>query len=239
MKPAATAAGFCLIRSFAAGQRRLFYGVRRLMSFQPIDIEQWKRKEYYEHYLREVVCTYSLTVHLDITALEGQRLYPAMLWLLTASVNEMEEFRTSLTAEGVGVYSDMHPSYTIFNRENKNFSVIWTEFHSDYHAFLKAYERDVNRYGASTRFMPKENKPDNTFDVSMLPWTAFTSCNLNVYGDGRHLLPIFTMGKASVENGKKRLPLAVQVHHAVCDGYHVGKFLENLQTRIAHFPAQI
>lgn len=28
------------------------------------------------------------------------------------------------------------------------------------------------------------------------------------------------------------LPLAIQVHHAVCDGYHVGKFIEMLQANI-------
>ncbi|MBR6751570.1 MAG: type A chloramphenicol O-acetyltransferase, partial [Clostridia bacterium] len=30
-------------------------------------------------------------------------------------------------------------------------------------------------------------------------------------------------------------PLAIQVHHAVCDGYHVGLFVEKLQKHIDHF----
>lgn len=33
------------------------------------------------------------------------------------------------------------------------------------------------------------------------------------------------------------LPLAIQVHHAVCDGYHVGKFIEILQAGIDAFEA--
>lgn len=52
---------------------------------------------------------------------------------------------------------------------------------------------------------------------------TFTSFNINVFGDGKYLLPIFTLGKYFEENEKRMIPLAIQVHHAVCDGYHVGK----------------
>ncbi|MEA5014321.1 MAG: CatA-like O-acetyltransferase [Candidatus Limiplasma sp.] len=107
------------------------------MTFRLIDMDRWKRKEYYERYLNEVVCTYSLTANLDVTSLEGKRLYPAMLWLLTDTVNEMPEFRTSLTPEGVGVYDTMNPSYTIFNKESESFSVIWTAFDSDDSVFFE------------------------------------------------------------------------------------------------------
>ena len=39
------------------------------------------------------------------------------------------------------------------------------------------------------------------------------------------------------ENEKTMLPLAIQVHHAVCDGYHLGKFIETLQANINKFDA--
>lgn len=44
-----------------------------------------------------------------------------------------------------------------------------------------------------------------------------------------YLLPIFTIGKYFEQNGIIRLPIAIQVHHAVCDGFHVGRFIEELQ----------
>lgn len=69
----------------------------------------------------------------------------------------------------------------------------------------------------------------------MIPWFTFTSFNINVFDDGKYLLPIFTMGKIFDVDGKRMIPLAIQVHHAVCDGYHVGKFLELLQENIASF----
>lgn len=70
-------------------------------------------------------CTYSMTVKLDITVLRRLRvrLYPAMLYALTTTVNRHPEFRTALDEHGqVGVFSQMLPCYTVFHRESKTFS---------------------------------------------------------------------------------------------------------------------
>ena len=87
----------------------------------------------------------------------------------------------------------------------------------------------------STRYTPKEGTPANSFNISMVPWVEFTGFNINVFDEGKFLLPIFTMGKFFERDGKRLLPLAIQVHHAVCDGYHVGVFVEKLQSYIDQF----
>lgn len=205
------------------------------MAFQLIDMENWERAEYYQHYLHKVRCSYSTTVPIDITRLKGRRLYPAMIWLLTQTVNQMPEFRTALTDEGLGIWDEMHPAYTIFNKENKSFSGIWTKYSGDYLQFLQSYEEDAAAFASSAKLFPKPGRPANTFDISMTPWIPFSSFHLHVFNEGTHLLPIFTMGKFCDENGKRTLPLAIQVHHAVCDGYHVGAFIETLQEKIDAF----
>ena len=77
------------------------------MAFRLIDLDNWERKEYYEHFIGQVVCTYSVVVNVDITCLKGQKLYPAMIWLLTQTVNEMPQFRTALTDKGLGIYNEL------------------------------------------------------------------------------------------------------------------------------------
>lgn len=205
------------------------------MSFTLIDLDNWSRKEHYHHFMNEVKCTYSTCVNLNITNLKGHKLYPTMLWLLTQTVNELPEFRTELTADGPGFHDRMNPAYTIFNKENKTFSAIWTEYNDNYDDFLKAYEEDTKRYETSTLYCPKPDRPGNTFDVSMIPWFSFTAFDINLYDKGKYLLPIFTMGKFFDSNGQRMLPLAIQVHHAVCDGYHVGEFVAALQEKIDWF----
>lgn len=205
------------------------------MAFHLLDVEHWERKEVYAHFMEEAVCTYAVNVELDITPLKGQKLYPAMLWLLTDTVNEFPQFRTHLSPEGPGVFDDMNPSYTIFNEERESFSSIWTPFDPDYKTFLAGYLADAAAYRTSSHYRPKPGMPENCFDVSMIPWLAFTGFNLNIYGAGKWLLPVFTMGKFVEREGRRILPLAIQVHHAACDGYHVGRFVARLQEKIDRF----
>ncbi len=207
------------------------------MAFHPIDLETWPRREYYLHFTNDVRCTYSLTTPLDITPLQGRRLYPALLWLLTKTVNGLEPFRTAYTPEtGLGIYDHMHPSYTVFHKATETFSCIWTPWQASYPAFLQAYEADLAQYAQAACLSPKPGRPGNTFDVSMLPWTDFSGFNINVYDPGMYMLPIFTLGQASRQEGKVTIPLAIQIHHAVCDGYHIAQFLDRLNQAIVAFP---
>ncbi len=76
----------------------------------------------------------------------------------------------------------------------------------------------------------KGNQPPNSFPVSTIPWTTFTGFNLNIINEGDFLLPIITWGKYfSSEGNSVLIPISVQVHHAVCDGYHASQFINDLQ----------
>ena len=202
------------------------------MKFELLDIDKWERREYYEHYTNEGACSYSMTVNIDISNLRNSKLYPAMLWLLTTTVNEFPEFRTALTEKGLGIFDTMLPTYTIFNKNKKNFSAIWSEYSEDYDAFLADYNDDVEKYKNSIELAPKKNRPANTFDVSMIPWVTFSSFNINTFNSDKYFLPIFTIGKYFEQDGKRLLPLSIQAHHAVCDGYHVSMFIDSLQNKI-------
>lgn len=57
-----------------------------------------------------------------------------------------------------------------------------------------------------------------------MPFTAF---NLNLADND--LLPILTIGKHAEQDGRTLMPLAIQAHHAVCDGWPLGQFVEDVQ----------
>lgn len=205
------------------------------MEFERIQLDGWARREHFEHYRSQVPCTYSMTTKLDITALvEAKvRLYPAMLYLLTQAVNRFPEFRMDFDSEGkLGVYGEMHPCYTIFHRDSETFSNLWTEHTEDYQVFCRAYERDLEQFSGNKSMMAKPGVPANTFPVSMIPWESFDGFNLNLEKGYSYLLPIFTMGRYAENNGRYLLPLSIQVNHAVCDGFHVCRFVSALRGMI-------
>lgn len=205
------------------------------MTFTPIDRETWPRTEYFDHCFSQVPCTYGAVFQLDITRIrrQGQKLYPTMLYHIAGEVNRWEEFRTALNGAGqLGIYDRLHPCYTVFHPESETFSNLWTEYDPDYETFCAAYRRDMAQYSSHLGLEGKPGTPENTFPVSMLPWASFQGFNLNLQKGYDFLLPIFTMGKFQAENGRTLLPLAVQVHHGVCDGFHLCRFINGLQERL-------
>lgn len=205
------------------------------LNFTTIDKENWIRKEYFNLYHSELPCTYSMSVKLDITAIinDGRKLYPTLLYFITKVVNEHAEFRMSFDEFGnLGVFDKMLPCYTVFHKDSETFSNIWTDYADDYTEFCKAWNHDMEEFGNVKKMIAKPNPPENNFPVSMIPWTSFDGFNLNLQKGYDYLLPIFTLGKFYEENGSYLLPLAIQVHHAVCDGFHVCRFVNELQNYI-------
>ncbi len=209
------------------------------MSFTLIDRATWPREEHFVHYMTDVPCSYSMTVSLDITAVKqaGCRLYPTMLYLLARTVNAHEEFRTALDTEGnPGVWDVVHPCYTVFHPDTETFSTIWTPYAADYPTFCAAYAQDLQDFGTVHRFEAKPHTPDNTFSVSMIPWESFEGFHLHLPKETGDLAPIFTLGQYREEDGRYRIPLAAQVHHAVCDGFHLCRLIGELKQLLVQGP---
>ena len=205
------------------------------MKFHVIDREDWNRERYFEHYFK-LKCTFSMTVNVDITMLleevykKGIKFYPVFIYLISRVVNNHKKFRTCFNDEGVlGYWEEMIPSYTIFHKDDKSFSSIWTDYSRDFRTFYKNYEDDMRCYASVHGFFTKENIPPNVFPISSIPWTSFTGFNLNINNDENFLLPIITCGKYFNEGNKVMLPVSLQVHHSVCDGYDASQFIEDLQ----------
>lgn len=204
--------------------------------FKLIDTSSWKRKPYFDHYFNQIRCTYSVTVNIDITNVlsfkdrNKVKLYPLLIYVISKAVNKYEEFRTAINDRGeIGVWETLSPCYTVFHKDSESFSNIWTEWNDDLNLFLSNFEQDSKRFGQIDRIDAKPNTPANVFPISSLPWTTFTGFNLNIFADGTYLLPIFTYGKYFKDGNRYLIPLSIQVHHAVCDGFHVSRLINEIQ----------
>ncbi|WP_291569316.1 type A chloramphenicol O-acetyltransferase [Clostridium sp. UBA4548] len=212
------------------------------MKFNLIDTEHWDRKPYFEHYFNSVKCTYSMTANIEITnllnhiRLKKLKLYPTLIYIIATVVNNHEEFRICFDENNnLGYWDSMSPNYTIFHEDNKTFSSIWTEYEESFSGFYNKYLEDIKTYGHIMSFEPKLNESANTFPISCIPWVSFTGFNLNIKDDGTYLTPIFTLGKYFEQNNKTFIPISIQVHHAVCDGYHTSRFINEVQELASSF----
>lgn len=203
--------------------------------FNKIDLENWERKELYNHFFNIAKCTYSITANVDITRLlpclkmNNLRLYPAIIYFLSKLVNQNYLLRLDKNERGELGYHDIsHPSYTIANAQKNGFSGIWTTYDENFFKFYTAYLNDVEQYSQSTTYAPKANQPQNTFYVSCVPWLSFTALTVTVH-NMESFQPRFTIGKHFTSDGKIQLPIATELHHAACDGYGACKIYTDLQ----------
>ncbi|MBJ9109806.1 type A chloramphenicol O-acetyltransferase [Citrobacter sp. FDAARGOS_156] len=203
--------------------------------YTAVDLSRWPRKEHFEVFQSFAQSTINQTVLLDITAVLkhikeiGWKFYPTMISLLAKVVNKHTEFRMAIKNNELVIWNEIHPSYTIFHNETETFSSLWSRYDGNIYHFQNTYSEDVARYCNNLSYWPKGESPENVFFVSAIPWVSFTSFNINIANMQNFFAPMFTLGKYYEQDGKVVLPLAVQVHHSVCDGFHLARLINELQ----------
>ena len=207
---------------------------------EPIDLATWARAEHFEYYRSRIPCTYAITVEIDVTELtealrrSNRKTFAAQVWALAEVVNRHDEFRLTLDQHGdPATWQRLHPAFTVFNSESETFACLWTPYDEDFGEFHAQMSDVLMEHNDDTRMFPQGDPPPDTFDVSSLPWTAFTSFELQISGSEHHFLPIFTLGRYAERGGRTLLPLAVQVHHAAADGFHTARLINDLRQLVS------
>ena len=179
----------------------------------------------------------SLTVDIDVAPLltytrkNNLKFYPAMIWVVSKVINSHNEFKYSWSNGGDLIRWDyISPSYTIFNQGDESFSKFVTEYTDNLLEFCKRTVDDQRKYQTERAII--KDQPQNFFDVSCLPWVRYKHFDVHVFDEGKFLAPVVTWGKYETESNKALMPLTMNIHHAVADGFHVSRFFNEVQELI-------
>ena len=114
---------------------------------------------------------------------------------------------------------------------------MWTAFDDDFTAFYDAYIENQNKYGNNHEVLsqPDMLPPPNAYTVSCVPWVRFEHFAVHSYGNKPYYFPSVEAGKFFEKDGRTLMPLSITCHHAATDGYHVSRFLDDLQTAMNEF----
>ncbi len=210
------------------------------MNYTKIVLEEWNRGSLFWFYIEKMRIVMSLTVDIDVAPLcayakrKGLKFYPAMIWVVSKVINAHDEFKYSWNNAGSLIRWDtVSPSYTVFNEEDEAFSKFVTEYSDSLPEFCQRYERDLQKHQNSRAII--EGQPENFFDVSCLPWVKYKHFDVHVFDEGKFLAPVVTWGKYEVEGDKTLMPLTMNIHHAVADGFHLSRFFNEVQELIDSF----
>lgn len=207
----------------------------------PFEMSTWTRREHFEHYRHRRPTYFAITIEVDATALDtrlratGRKTYPAHIWALASVVNKHDEFRMTLDSQGnPATWDVVDPSFTVFNAQRETFANVWAPYDDDFEVFQAQLTTLLAQHRTATTPFPQGfPPPSNLFDISSLPWASFTGFTLHVENGWEHFSPVFTLGKYTEKDGRLLMPVALQIHHAIADGFHACRLLEDLQELFA------
>lgn len=209
-------------------------------SFKKIDKEKWPRAYYYDYFMNSMRCRFGMTANIDITnflkAIKSNnlRFYPTITYAVSNIINKFEEFRAFIDKNGeIIIWDVLNVRYPMFNSKDETVTSIWLEYCENFKEFYDKALLDIEKYSGEKSMYAKPNFPPNFYDITSIPWVSFTDFRIDMYGtDGTWLMPFVAVGKFFEQDGRTLLPVHINVHHATCDGYHVGRFYNELQSLV-------
>lgn len=204
-----------------------------------IDMDTYYRAEHFRHFMAHK-CSISITSDIDVSKLvcftkaNNLKIYPVLLWVVSKAVNAIPDFKLTINEQGhLARYGRIDPSYIAFNKEKKNIYCLTTKYEPDLIEFYKNCVDDIESNNNKTMFPQGFPSPKNTFSVSSSSELSFSSITIGIDVQRMPLSPIIAMGRICEKQGVQMLPCAVQVNHAVSDGYHIALFVKEMQNVIS------
>lgn len=204
------------------------------MNYTLVNLNEWGRGSLFKFYIDKMRIVMSLTADVNVTNLRAYskknnlNFYPLMLWVVSKIINSHDEFKYSWDDAGNLIKWDfVSPSYTDFHADDENFVKMVTEYSDDLFEFCSRVDKDRQRHKNEQAILV--NQPPNFFDVSCLPWIKYSHFDIHVFDEGKFLAPVVTWGKFEEKDGKLIMPLTMNIHHAVADGFHLSRFFNEVQ----------
>ena len=199
-----------------------------------LDLDRWKRRDHYEFYKDFDLPFFNVCAEMDVTQLVravrdlGHSYFFASLYLATRACNDIEELRLRIRDGAVILHDVVHPGSTVLN-EDETFGFCYFNYVPTYSDFATSACATMARYHASRDRLRPEAGRDNLIYYSVLPWIAFTSFAHARSLQRRESIPRIVFGKYRESGAAASMPVSVEVHHALVDGIHVGRFYHRFQ----------
>jgi chloramphenicol O-acetyltransferase type A len=203
-----------------------------------LDVTSWARREVFEFFRGFDKPYFNICTRLDVTTLlsllrERPNISVSLAYHYFAlrAANEIEPFRYRLKEGKVVIYDVIHGGTTVL-LPSENFTLAYFDYEEDFEKFITRADRAVKDVlTGDGAFRPDPS--DDRIHFTALPWLAFTSFSHARNWKREDSIPKIAFGKFVKENQQTLLPFSVEVHHALMDGLHVGRYVSRLEELLA------
>lgn len=197
-----------------------------------LDLDTWPRRDLFEFFHGYQNPYFNVCARLDITELlemvrhKSVSVSLAYHYFALRIANEIEPFHYRLEGDRVVIHEVINGGTTVL-LPNETFTYAYFNYLPDFEQFVTEATAAIDQVRAEGSL-----KPTMRYDLmffTTLPWISFTSfAHARTPGRGESI-PRIAFGKFARENGRTLLPISVEVHHALMDGLHVGRYLMRLE----------
>ena len=197
-----------------------------------IDLECYKRRALFDAFKDREVPYFSTTVSVEITPFKAWAdqhacgFFVPLSYLISIAVNRVPELRQRIIRGKLYEFDIVHPGYTVL-LEDETFSFCDARHFDQFGAYLEHANAKIRQ----ARQFPEQGvgEKHHMFFITSLPWFSFTSIT-HPYSEQYGSIPIVTIGKYFDQGNQLLIPIGIQVHHGVVDGFHVGRFYDRLSS---------
>jgi len=207
-----------------------------------LDIDSWSRRSHFHFFKDFEQPFFGLCTDLDVTAVyEATRgkgassFFLTCLYLSIQASNEIEAFRYRRREDAVLVHDVIHGSSTVL-REDGTFGFGYFEYHPESDRFMTEASTTLAMARTETGELDPRPDQDDLIHYSVIPWVSFSGLLHARRITTEDSVPKIVFGKHHVREGRRRLPISIEAHHALLDGLEVGQFLERYQELLNYPP---
>lgn len=200
-----------------------------------LDLESWPRRATFEFFRGYDNPYFNVCAPLEVGPLvelvrarPGVSFFLAYLYLSLRAANELEPFRYRLSQGRVLIHERIHAGTTLLLDEER-FDFAYFDYEEDFARFQAAAREAMARVRAEGGTMNARDDRSDLIHYSTMPWATFTSVSHARNWRREDSVPKIVFGRYAEQDGRRLMPVSVEVHHALMDGLHVGRYLERLQ----------
>jgi chloramphenicol O-acetyltransferase type A len=199
----------------------------------PVDLATWPRKDHFNFFNQFEEPFFGICIEIDCTIAydkckkDGQGFFVYYLHQCLAAANAIESFRLRIEDGKIYCYDQVHAS-AVINRADHTFGFSYIDYDPSFETFKLIAKKEIERVQNSSGLVPA-GSGDNVIHISAMPWLKFTALTHARSFSFKDSCPKISFGKMTVVNGRKLMPVAIHVNHALMDGYHVSLFVDEFQ----------
>jgi len=203
-----------------------------------LDVTRWARREVFEFFRDFDKPYFNVCTRLDVTdllALLASRPKVSVSivyhYFALRVANEIEPFRYRLREGRVLVHDVIHGGTTVLTPA-ETFTLAYFDYEENFGKFASGAVRAIEEARSGDgAFLPRND--DARIHFTTLPWFSFTSFSHARNWAREDSVPKIAFGKFTREGERTLLPFSVEVHHALMDGLHVGRYLTRLEETLS------